>query len=299
MEIGPVLHTVLQVSDIGRFIKIPIGMTPSLKNDVAPVPDRGPLVERVACRWIEINALLPEPRHPSLFLAHVAALRPHADALDALLSLEERARRDRFVHAVDRERFSLFRGAIRVLLARAIEAAPGALRIVTEARGKPILDPSIHGDGLHFSISHSGDYVALLLSRDGAAGVDLESVDRSVDAMGVARHSFHPRELERLRATPPADQPALFFRWWTAKEAVVKASGVGLSGGLSKLDFADWPRGPCFHRCDAAGARWFVWPYEEGRLVVASATRAPFCAIRVCSISGDGATSGAAITRSS
>ena len=76
---------------------------------------------------------------------------------------------------------------------------------------------------LHFNLSHSGN-LALIALAPVPVGVDLES-DTPADAHALAQAWFTPAEQAQL-ACGEAD----FLTLWTAREAVLKAMGIGLSG---------------------------------------------------------------------
>ena len=48
------------------------------------------------------------------------------------------------------------------------------------------------------------------------------------DALPLAERNFAADEVQWLTSTPPQQQPEVFFRIWTRKEAVLKAVGAGL-----------------------------------------------------------------------
>jgi len=78
----------------------------------------------------------------------------------------------------------------------------------------------------YWSLTHKPAYVGAVISpRD--TGIDIEAVKEVSE--GVMRKTAGDEEW-RLSDEDPA---TLFFRYWTAKEAVLKAAGVGISG-LSK-----------------------------------------------------------------
>ena len=67
--------------------------------------------------------------------------------------------------------------------------------------------------------------------------VDVEDRPRpEVDLRAVAEVVASPHELQELRAVPEDDLPGLFQRWWTRKEAVVKARGAGFLEDPTGLD---------------------------------------------------------------
>ena len=81
-------------------------------------------------------------------------------------------------------------------------------------------------DGLYWSLTHKPAYVGAVICSQ-ATGIDVETVREVSD--GLLRKVAQDSEW-RLSDEDPA---TLFFRYWTAKEAVLKAVGVGISG-LSK-----------------------------------------------------------------
>jgi 4'-phosphopantetheinyl transferase len=63
----------------------------------------------------------------------------------------------------------------------------------------------------------------------------VESLDRRLDLAPLAARILHPADLARFRALPGSDQARAFFRAWTGKEAVLKAKGLGLFGGVQEI----------------------------------------------------------------
>ncbi|MBX7149037.1 4'-phosphopantetheinyl transferase superfamily protein [bacterium] len=93
--------------------------------------------------------------------------------------------------------------------------------------------PSLKGLPLHFNISHSGNLALLAISLNQPLGVDVEKM-RKVSVGKIAERYFSKKECEFIQNLPKANQTNSFFTLWTQKEAIVKAKGVGLAGGLSK-----------------------------------------------------------------
>ena len=75
----------------------------------------------------------------------------------------------------------------------------------------------------HFSLSHSGPWAVCALG-DSPLGVDIEGHRCT---LSIARRFFHPREIAQVEALPPEAQPDALCRLWVAKEAFVKAVGLG------------------------------------------------------------------------
>lgn len=92
--------------------------------------------------------------------------------------------------------------------------------------------------GVFFSLSHSGEYAMLAVS-DAGVGVDLERLRPA--PMRAAARVFSPDELDWLAAEDGRD--ARFFTLWTLKEALLKATGRGLTQPLRKLNVLPLLRG--------------------------------------------------------
>ena len=106
------------------------------------------------------------------------------------------------------------------------------LQLVNTATGKPILRDYAH---LSFNHSHSHQHYALAYSdRYANIGVDIEDLARQVRFEALAQHAFHPDEMARWQASD--FDPIYWFKVWTTKEAVLKASGLGIRMNLNELN---------------------------------------------------------------
>lgn len=86
-----------------------------------------------------------------------------------------------------------------------------------------------------FNHSHSRKHYALAFSDSiQQVGIDVEDLDRAVRFEALAQHAFHPEE---LRCWAESDYSSEYwFRVWTTKEAVLKASGLGIRLTLKELN---------------------------------------------------------------
>ena len=79
-------------------------------------------------------------------------------------------------------------------------------------------------------------------------GVDIEDLDRQVRFDALAKHAFHPSEYEAWQAL--GCDPTYWFKVWTTKEAILKASGLGIRMDLKDLNTRAHPlqnQGWCEH----------------------------------------------------
>ncbi len=152
------------------------------------------------------------------------------------LSADELARARRLVDPAARARYLALRRALRAILARYIGGEPEQLRFGREARGKPFV--AAPPTDWAFNLSDSRDLALLAVSRTGPVGVDLEHLRPLPRRDGIARRVFAAEQVAALEASPAAVRDALFFRGWTAFEALQKATGSGLAG--PRADPAKW-----------------------------------------------------------
>ena len=151
-----------------------------------------------------------------------------------LLSRDERERADRFHFEHDRRRFIVARGKLRQLLARHLGIAPAAIVFAYLKHGKPFVAGS--GTQIHFNVSHSRERALYAVSASFRLGVDIEWLNRDVDWNGVSRRFFTHNESNALQQLPDASRKRAFFACWTRKEAIIKATGDGLSLRLDQFE---------------------------------------------------------------
>jgi 4'-phosphopantetheinyl transferase len=157
-------------------------------------------------------------------------------ALTEYLAPGGQERAARFRHADDVRRYRVARGALRALLARYLGEDPGAIRFVYGTHGKPALAPEFAHVDLQFNLSHSGDVALAAFCVGRSIGVDLERADRTVDALALAGRYGSVRERAVLEALDPGARSRHFIELWTCKEAWLKATGLGITAGLAKVD---------------------------------------------------------------
>jgi len=91
---------------------------------------------------------------------------------------------------------------------------------------------------MDFNISHTEGLVVVALAPKSALGVDVECKHRRGKTLEIADRFFHPQEINCIgQPVAELDQRALFFRFWTLKEAYVKALGDGLQRSLQSFYF--------------------------------------------------------------
>ena len=145
---------------------------------------------------------------------------------EATLSASERRRAEQFRFDHDRRRFVVRRGVLRALLGRYLGMSADDVTLAIRPLGKPALVPADGSEDLRFNYSHSGGLAVYAFTVRADVGVDTERIRSLPDLDAIVRSMF--TEAERLSLGREENRLEQFFHLWTAKEAVLKASGEGL-----------------------------------------------------------------------
>lgn len=148
-----------------------------------------------------------------------------------LLSEVEKVRMANFKFLIDRQRFVCFHGAMREILAKYAKIPPGQLIFHTEEFGKPFFEQF---ENLQFNLTHSHDKAILAISN-ASVGVDIEYIRPIDDILEFSSRFFTEQEKDDVSGRSGDDQLKRFYQIWTGKEALIKATGKGLSYDLSSF----------------------------------------------------------------
>jgi 4'-phosphopantetheinyl transferase len=193
----------------------------------------------------------------------------------AVIDHDERAIADRFIFEADRRAYLAAHGLLRLTLSTFVGVPPLALRFGRSAFGKPFLLGQRQGANWHFNLSHTRDCVAIVLAQGTEVGVDVESTSAHpvVDA-GIAEYFFACDEVAYLKSSvSEAQQGERFLTFWSLKEAVVKASGKGLSQPLDGFSIRMNPLRVDFHVESGAQEPWCLAHWQIGERHIAAAAR--------------------------
>jgi 4'-phosphopantetheinyl transferase len=192
--------------------------------------------------------------------------------LQHLLDEAERRRAERFHFERDRLIFSAAHALLRAALGRRLGRWEGGFRI--DAFGKPELEPPAGTPRLRFNLTHTRGLIACALVDGCDLGIDAEQMEASRPLLEIAENYFAEAELAQLRVVDTRARVTGFYRFWTLKEAVIKAIGEGLSLPLKRFAFTLEPLALAI---EGGNAR--EWHVEEFRRLpdhaVAIAVRRP------------------------
>lgn len=123
--------------------------------------------------------------------------------------------------SADSEGFLIRRAVARALLGALLEREPGTIRLAADARGKPVVE----GAPLHLSFS-ARDNLGLIGVGRMPLGIDYEP---TLPPAGIPWNLLRAEECEALRALAEEARSGAFLSLWRAKEAALKALGLGFA----------------------------------------------------------------------
>ena len=151
------------------------------------------------------------------------------------------------------------RGLLSTLLRKYLPTNMHDISLQVSEYGKPALvlpENQKAAENLSFSISHAGSQIVVILTDQGSVGIDIEQ--RTVSPYEYCRMVFAKAEWEQIL---PDKGNHTFYRFWTAKEALCKAEGVGLISNLACLDLSSWPRKADQYKLPSfpgSGRPWYI-----------------------------------------
>lgn len=172
--------------------------------------------------------------------------------LESYLGADERVRADRYHFHLDRERFVCARGILRELLGAYSGQHPANLRFTYGQFGKPA---AVQSGAVvpRFNCARAEDIslFAFALNRD--VGIDIERIEEDEDFLNIAVQHYPRSENEFLKSLDAARRMIELFRYWTRREAYLKATGQVFSHLTSEFDESH----SVVHAADGASA-WTI-----------------------------------------
>jgi 4'-phosphopantetheinyl transferase len=169
----------------------------------------------------------PDPHQIHLWQFDLESEKSAINSLLASLSPQEKQQADNFHRPQDAQYFITRRGLARATLAHYLGIRPELVVFTFGHHGKPHLSPNHHHTSTRFNYSSAGRYLVLVIGRGHELGIDIENQRRPVEFSAIAGSYFSSEEQRILQQYHYTTNE--FFTCWTAKEAIVKALGCGLS----------------------------------------------------------------------
>jgi len=189
--------------------------------------------------WITQNpsALHSQPLTDSdlhIWRAILAGSSSEFSYYSSMLSPTELTRAERFYFERDRDRYIFGRGILRTLLGNYLGIKASEVEITYGAYGKPGLQSKAEKKSLEFNLSHSNDRAMFVFNWNRIVGIDIEHIRPFSDADEFAERFFSQQEKELIKSLTDEKKWEAFFKLWTCKEALLKATGSGLTVPLNE-----------------------------------------------------------------
>ena len=110
------------------------------------------------------------------------------ESLQRSLSADECERAQRFHFEIDRDRFIVARGCLRVILGWYLEICPSEIRFSYTEHGKPLL--ARLADKLRFNLAHSQNLALYAFTQIGEIGIDVEKMRPEFPGDDIASRFF-------------------------------------------------------------------------------------------------------------
>nr|WP_121273037.1 4'-phosphopantetheinyl transferase superfamily protein [Pedobacter schmidteae] len=172
--------------------------------------------------------LILDIARPHIFKIEVNAYANLLTDYEMVLSDQELTKVKRFVHIQDGHRYAVGKHVLRNILSKFTGVSPAKLRFETRENKKPVVD------GIEFNVSHSHNIIIVAVNAS-KIGIDIELINTDFDYELLLPGCFSKNEQSYIQ-NGGESRIVNFYTLWTRKEAILKASGEGLSDQLDQID---------------------------------------------------------------
>ena len=180
---------------------------------------------------------LEKPQGDSVHLWHLDfdqlsnPLNPYAAGVSQQLSMIQQRTSRRFY--------------LRLLLGAYLGLPGKDVHITRRIKGRPELATELTKGKLDFNVARSNGCYLIGISNGATIGVDLEiSAREAGKPMALARRYFSKEEATALASLEGPELHRAFMHTWACKEAIVKASGLGIANQLCRFTVDTNPDNP-------------------------------------------------------
>ena len=134
---------------------------------------------------------------------------------------------------------------LRLILGAYLGLPGKDVHIIRRVKGRPELAPGLASGALNFSVARSDGCYLVGVNSGAPVGVDMEMAARQPGKpMALAQRYFSEREVASLSGYDHEELRRAFMHAWACKEAVVKASGMGIANQLCRFSVDVDPDNP-------------------------------------------------------
>lgn len=154
-----------------------------------------------------------------------------------LLDEKEMVKSEELFFEKDRNLYQSSHIFLRKILSKYTAIAPEKWKFTHNKYGKPGVNSDDY-KWLKFNLSHTHSMIACAIAYQYDVGVDVEHHRPLKDLAGLCRTALSDSERAYVfRFIEPQQQERHFYRYWTLKEACLKAMGKGLSIPLQRISY--------------------------------------------------------------
>lgn len=154
----------------------------------------------------------------------------------ALLDEQEQTRCRRFADSGSRRRFTLCRAALRAFLCDQLSCSNEELAFGASYYEKPFAIVQGLPSPVSFNVSHSGKHGLIAFAPEGRLGVDVEECVPRRNLEILIEAALTHAERADIASLQGNSRRRIFLKFWTVKEALIKAVGTGLSLDMSTFE---------------------------------------------------------------
>ena len=216
-----------------------------------------------------------------LWHGKVEAEDAHYQAYWRVLDADEQIHAGKLTNPLLHKRYVEIHGRLRNLLALTLNESPEQIRIKKAEHGKPYL---VDYPDVAFNLSHTAGLAMIAVARQCRLGVDIEICKPRLNVSGLVAKCFAKEEAAFWGQLSESEKIPAFYRFWTRKEAFVKATGHGIALGLNHCVIN--PENPTeflsVPDCCGQAAAWHSLDVDVGQGICGAVVAdKPFAAVRL------------------
>ena len=173
------------------------------------------------------------------------------------LSEREKDKAQRMLIRLKRDHQIQAKAWLRWLLAQYIDSTPENINYRYGPLGKPYL--ALEHEQIFFNATDSGTTLLCAFSKNNDLGVDVESIPRKVNYKRIAEKKFTEQEQALINSLPLPDQRNAFLAFWTRKEALGKALGVGIRYRMNQFNLSNDLQSYKYEIADEQRRKWHLF----------------------------------------
>ena len=180
------------------------------------------------------------------------------------LSVEEQIQANNYYTKSLRDQYITSHGILRRILSNYTKQSPVNVEFTYNEYGKPFLKDS----NIQFNMSHSHDMVGFAIALDCRVGIDIELHNDNLDVQELNDLVLTSTESQYLSNFKSQEKLKLFYHLWTKKEALVKATGQGLSYPMNTIEAIDLSSGQGIflaNETDGLQQEWYCYELQTPR----------------------------------